>query len=222
MSADGAWKAELQGLGGDEKAARLRDAAGRGDLDRLSELIKVGADVNKCDRYGYSALMRASLSGHDECIPVLLEAGAELELANNNGWTALMNACHSGREASTLTLLNVGANPLAASKADHTAARLETQVAKAQYVPAEERERCRRCVQLLQQPRVPVPWSPANHAQFPKCNRKRAAALGQALRCHRIWNAEAAGGSEAVRHVWLDFVSRYVSALVPPMSRVVA
>ena len=171
MSAGGA-KAELQGLGDgeeaellgeyrrledDAKAVRLRDAAERGNLDRLSERIKVGADVNKCDRYGYSALMRASLSGHDECIPVLLEAGAELELANNNGWTALMIACHSGREASSLTLLNAGANPRAASKADQTAARLATQVAEAQYVPAEERERCRRCVQLLQQPRQPVP-----------------------------------------------------------------
>ena len=76
---------------------------------------------------------------------------------------------------------------------------------------------------------MPVPWPPANHAQFPKCSRKRAAALGRALRCHRIWNAKAVpdGGiidnKQIVRDVWLDFdVPGYVSKLVPPMSRVVA
>ena len=49
MSADDvAWiKAELQGLGDDEKAEWLCDEARRGDLNRLSGLIKAGADVNK-------------------------------------------------------------------------------------------------------------------------------------------------------------------------------
>ena len=153
MSADGKWIAELEGLGGDAKAERLRLEAVCGNIDRLSELIKAGVDVNKSDAGGTTALMKASVCGRDECIPVLLEAGAELEHVDNNGFTALMDACFSGHEACARTLLNAGANLLAVNKGSRTAEQLAAEQAQTPFFSAEYRERCRRCVHLLQQPR---------------------------------------------------------------------
>ena len=111
MTADGEWKAELRCLGDVEKARRLRMEAGNGNLDRVRELIKAGADVNHAESGGYTALLCASIAGHNACIPVLLDAGAELEQAEVAGWTALVLACWYGRDEITLMLLNAGANP---------------------------------------------------------------------------------------------------------------
>ena len=128
----GAWRAGLLGLGDDQIARRLNEAARRGHLDRLSELIKAGADVNEADHWGVTALMNANRSGHDACIPVLLEGGAELNRADNNGWTALVYACHWGREACTLALLNAGADTLAVNKRGRTAVQVAAVAAEAQ------------------------------------------------------------------------------------------
>ena len=116
-------------------------------------LLEAGADVNKGDNGGITALMLASMGGSDACVRQLIEAGAELKQACEAGWTALMWACRNGREACTLTLLNAGADPLAVSKAGKTAAQLAEELSQHPVFSAEARECCRRCIELLQQPR---------------------------------------------------------------------
>ena len=78
---------------------------------------------------------------------------------------------------------------------------------------------------------MPVPWSPANRAQFPKCSRRRAASLGFRLlrdgawvakRSRRVPESDTKDNCQIVRDEWFAFVPTLVSELVPPMSRVVA
>ena len=99
--------------------------------------------------------------------------------------------------------------------------------AQNQRFSEEKRTRCRRSVELLQQPRVAVPWSPARHAQFPGCRRKQGARSSWPLMRQRFWNAGAVSKSEVhdykqiVKDEWLDFVVRFVSEQVRPITRVV-
>ena len=153
MSANDAWKAELQGLDDEEKAEWLRDAAWDGHLDHVSELIKAGADVNKGDGLGVTALMKTSMYRREACTDVLLKAGAELEQADDDGYTALMHACDCGHETIALALLNAGADPLAVNKSGQTVAQATEKQVQDQHLPAEWRERCRRCLKLLQKRR---------------------------------------------------------------------
>jgi len=48
-------------------------------------LIKAGADVNKRDEKGYTALMLATLSGDEELVKELIKAGADLNARTNYG-----------------------------------------------------------------------------------------------------------------------------------------
>ena len=70
--------AKYAGVGANELAERLRNAARDGDLDLLHELIAAGADVNRPNCTDVTALMRASLNGHEQCLPALVAAGVEL------------------------------------------------------------------------------------------------------------------------------------------------
>ena len=92
-----------------------------------------------------------------------------------------MYASTFGHEAITLALLDVGADPLAVAKDGKTVEQLATERAQNQRFLEIFLQPYRRCVELLQQPRELIPWSPAKHKQFPKCSRKRAAALAMPL-----------------------------------------
>ena len=91
--------AKYAGVGANELAERLRNAARDGDLDLLHELI-AGADVNKASS-SLTALMYASSRGHEPCLLALVAAGAFLGQSDINGGTALIwaNACINGYEA---------------------------------------------------------------------------------------------------------------------------
>ena len=54
-------------------------------LNVLKELIAAGADINKEDNDGETALMSAANEGHVECLKELIAAGADINKEDNDG-----------------------------------------------------------------------------------------------------------------------------------------
>lgn len=52
-------------------------------------LIDNGADLNSCDFYGWTPLMKAVYGGHVETVQALVEKKAKVNIKNNGGITAL-------------------------------------------------------------------------------------------------------------------------------------
>ena len=67
----------------------LIDAAEKGDLARVKELLAAKVDVNAMDKFGYFALDGASAQGHLEVVKALLAAGADVDEKNNQEIGAL-------------------------------------------------------------------------------------------------------------------------------------
>lgn len=59
------------------------------NLKVLKYLISKGANINKADNKGNTALIRAAEYGILEAVKVLVESGANVNLRNNSGYTAL-------------------------------------------------------------------------------------------------------------------------------------
>lgn len=87
----------------------LRRAAGTGDITSVQKLIAEGADVNKQDKYGYTALISASSNGHHKIVRLLLAMGADPNLQTSYGGTALSAASHHHPEVVRM-LLDAGAD----------------------------------------------------------------------------------------------------------------
>ena len=62
----------------------------------MRALLKAGADVNKADNLGCTALYRASSKGHTDIVHTLIKAGADVNKATNYGLTALFLASENG------------------------------------------------------------------------------------------------------------------------------
>lgn len=76
----------------------LNDAARRGAVDALRQLIDGGADVNAKDTYGSTPLIVAATFGKTEAARTLVKAGADLEATNKDGSAPLQVAaflCHT-------------------------------------------------------------------------------------------------------------------------------
>ncbi|WP_167496567.1 ankyrin repeat domain-containing protein [Desulfopila sp. IMCC35006] len=67
----------------------LLEAAARGDLTGVKNLLDQGADVNVKNKDGITALMLASADGYKDIVELLLTQGADVNGLNNNGETAL-------------------------------------------------------------------------------------------------------------------------------------
>ena len=65
----------------------LFDAARRGDVPALKELLATGLDVNVTNGKGFSALTLASYDDHLEATKFLLEAGASPNVQDVSGNT---------------------------------------------------------------------------------------------------------------------------------------
>jgi ankyrin repeat protein len=76
----------------------------------VKELIKAGADLNRKDNGGQTALIAATSRRHQTIARDLIEAGADLNAFDNCGNTALMEAAKNGDQLIVETLLRSGAN----------------------------------------------------------------------------------------------------------------
>ena len=68
---------------------------GRGHADVVERLLKAGADANRADVKGMTALMRAAEGGHVAVASLLLAAKANVEHSDKKGKTALMRAAEN-------------------------------------------------------------------------------------------------------------------------------
>lgn len=73
-------------------------------------LINAGADVNRANRKGYSALMAAAEMGNTRVVLLLIVAGADVNYANSAGDTAVLCAAFKGRTQCLRVLMAGGAN----------------------------------------------------------------------------------------------------------------
>ena len=93
--------------------ALVRYSAKFGFYKWTKMLLKLGADSNAVDHYGYTALMWAIGSPKEnayDTVASLIENGADLEV-DCSGWTPLMRAAALGDFQICKLLLEAGANP---------------------------------------------------------------------------------------------------------------
>jgi ankyrin repeat protein len=100
----------LSAFGGDN-GSNLRDAASKGDLNTVKQLLDKGVNPNSKDSDGSTALEEAASKGHSEVVDFLIKKGAKVNGRNKDGATALMFAAWGGHTETVKLLLSKGANP---------------------------------------------------------------------------------------------------------------
>ncbi len=91
------------------KRTRLMSLSRKGDAERVSFLLKVGAEVGARDADGLTALHCASELGHEPLVRLLLDKGADVGARDRWGWTALHLAISEGHVAVAILLREAGA-----------------------------------------------------------------------------------------------------------------
>ncbi|XP_039372413.1 ankyrin repeat and SOCS box protein 13 isoform X2 [Mauremys reevesii] len=87
----------------------VHEAARRGEILQLQQLIANGACVNLVTYDSITPLHEASLRGQTQCVKLLLAAGAQVDARNIDGSTPLCDACASGSIECVKVLLSHGA-----------------------------------------------------------------------------------------------------------------
>ncbi len=100
-------------------ATPLGSAAGKGDPNTVSTLIKSGADLDEKDIDGYTALHHAAMAGHTEVVRLLIENGADLK-AERNGFIPLHSAAYRGQVNVVRILLASGSEVNVKTDFGHT------------------------------------------------------------------------------------------------------
>jgi ankyrin repeat protein len=91
--------------------APLADAAMRGDLERMRQLLREGLDANTAQADGMTALHWAASRGDVEAVRMLISAGARTAAVTRNGnYTPLHLAARAGRADAINALLEGGAD----------------------------------------------------------------------------------------------------------------
>jgi ankyrin repeat protein len=88
----------------------LLGAASANNVEEVSRLVSVGADVDAKGSSGWTPLHWASLKGHVQVVNELVEHGADTEVRSDDGWTALHFTCVQGNPAVVKELRDHGAN----------------------------------------------------------------------------------------------------------------
>ncbi len=94
----------------------VADAAMRGDLDEVRELLRSGSDVNAPQSDGLTALHWAADNGDAALAGVLIYAGANLRpLTRNDAYTPMHMAARGGHAGVITLLVEAGADPAVAT-----------------------------------------------------------------------------------------------------------
>jgi len=88
----------------------LYEASKKGNLEKVTELINNGADVNKMTTKGFFSLYIASQEGHTDVVEKLLESGADVNKMTTNGIFSLYIASQEGHTDVVKKLLESGAD----------------------------------------------------------------------------------------------------------------
>lgn len=99
-------------------------AAQRGDEQRVSELLDVGAKIETKGSGGYNALMLGAKNGHEDVVRYLLSQKANVHQKANYGDTALLLAAGNGHTPILRSLADAGACLNEVDKNDKTAQQL--------------------------------------------------------------------------------------------------
>ena len=97
------------------------EATKRGYSQKLCDLVNEGANVNKSDLFGKTALMYAAETGNYKCMNVLIKAGADVNMSDHENNTALINAVHPGNDLGVKLLIDAGADVNNYNIEDHSA-----------------------------------------------------------------------------------------------------
>ena len=92
-------------------SSRVADAVKQQDTAAVRVLLQAGADVNRPQGDGATALHWAVYRDDLETTRLLLAAGADVEVVNDLGVTPLWLACNNGSAALVGALLEAGADP---------------------------------------------------------------------------------------------------------------
>ncbi len=113
-----------------------RDAAVAGDVLSVERLLAEGANVNKLDRHGQTALMQAAMHGRDEVVRVLLGHDADPDVTAKYGLGALMLAVINHHVGIAKQLVDAGAaTSLCGRGAPGFAGKTARQLAESQDMP---------------------------------------------------------------------------------------
>ena len=95
----------------------LLSGAKDGNMKLTTQAIEQGADIDRIDQYGDTALLIACENSHEEVAEFLIEKGANIEARNNHSSTVIMRAAMKGEADVVSLLIKKGANVNAVNKA---------------------------------------------------------------------------------------------------------
>ena len=95
----------------------LLSGAKDGNMKLATQAIEQGADIDRIDQYGDTALLIACENSHEEVAEFLIEKGANIEARNNHSSTVIMRAAMKGEADVVSLLIKKGANVNAVNKA---------------------------------------------------------------------------------------------------------
>ncbi|KAJ7551923.1 hypothetical protein O6H91_06G034800 [Diphasiastrum complanatum] len=93
-----------------ELALRVNAAAFHGDFRQLEHLVKAGADLERTDYDGKTALHLAASKGHQDIILYLIREGCNVNRTDNYGNSPLLEAVTGGHDGTISILVEKGAS----------------------------------------------------------------------------------------------------------------
>ncbi len=95
----------LSDVGLTEKEHELVYACGKGNIDKIKQLLQQGINMNVRDSSGgLTPLMFAAIYGHDEAVNVLLQYGAHEDIKSSTGFLAIELAANNNHLTVVSTL----------------------------------------------------------------------------------------------------------------------
>jgi ankyrin repeat protein len=83
------------------------------DLDEVKRIVAKGADVNRRDASGSTALLHAAMAGNQDIVKFLISKGAEINIRERSmGLSPISAAAANGHEAIVKLLIEAGATDI--------------------------------------------------------------------------------------------------------------